>query len=111
LTTDLPELLKPVSAPERLVGNWCVHFHVPITEIKIHQLRTTQHEIATCLRSLLPYVDDDAVFTGHFEVETYAWNVLPNWAQNETDLSQSITDEMKYLLQQIAMHSAPSAPA
>lgn len=87
---DLPDALaEHQSAPE---GEWRVHFHVPIYLEQFGALGTTRDEIDECLRNLQP-----AHETHHFEVETYAWNVLPNDLQRE-NLADGIADELAWVL-------------
>lgn len=89
---DLPQALA--DAPRG--GTWSVHFHVPIFLERVGDLPTTQHEILDCLSAIRP--DDDI---HHFEVETYAWNVLPGELQ-PADVSEGIARELVWLRQQLA---------
>ena len=121
---DLAQLLDGITAAERLVGNWAIHFHVPIQVEAFGQLQTTQTaipEVLDALRQLpsLPIsngmrtqpvqyarpmrqfeADPDAFFTGHFEIETYAWSVLPARFRRE-NLVADIVQEFAYLLPQL----------
>ena len=54
-------------------GVWRVHFHVPIFANQLAMLNTTQSEIHECLKQLDP-LDGQPL---HFEIETYAWSVMP----------------------------------
>ena len=84
LFEDLPEALgwmdgEPTAGRRGLRGDegggggdWRVHFHVPIHLEQMGPLGTTQRHIAELLAALRP---TDEV--RHFEVETYAWPVLP----------------------------------
>jgi hypothetical protein len=61
---------------------WRVHFHVPIFLENFGLLRTTQSEIVKCVELLTAssakkQQGDRKRFTGHYEIETYAWGVLP----------------------------------
>ncbi len=68
-----------------------VHFHVPIFMESIGALGTTRDEIEPCLRLAL------AAGVHHFEVETYAWSVLPRGKEEPPiDLSSGIAEEMRY---------------
>ena len=126
LHEDLPLLLASVSDPISLVGNWRVHFHVPIfydhhvgesqlssngaflpseTASEFHGIGTTQSEILKCLQLLEGDVTQtkdqalafqEAFFTGHYEIETYAWTVLPV-ALRQASLVEDIAREMSYL--------------
>ena len=53
-------------------GLWRSHFHVPIYLDKINLLRPTQAEIIEAVRAIREYSG-----CGIFEIETYAWGVLP----------------------------------
>jgi molybdopterin converting factor subunit 1 len=119
LHEDLPALLDTVSDPSRLSGSWRVHFHVPIFHREAGVLSTTQPEIGRCLEALLgnpgETVGGEAFFTGHLEVETYAWTVLPP-ALRGRPLTTDIADELRYLRQQLsvcgsALGSASTAAA
>jgi hypothetical protein len=82
---DLPLALKAASA-----GEWRVHFHVPIYLASFDLLEGTQDDIRECLdaASRLSSVR-------HFEVETYAWGVLPENLR-QPDLAAGIADEMRW---------------
>lgn len=70
-------------------GEWRTHFHVPIYLEQFGALRTTQSDILECLDLLR---DDPGVT---FEVETYAWGVLPpQWRVAE--LSEGIARELEW---------------
>jgi hypothetical protein len=73
-------------------GQWRIHFHVPIFAESVGSLSTTQNEIAECIAFELP--SDLPV---HYEVETYAWTVLPENVRPK-DLATGIAQEMKFLL-------------
>ncbi|MEM9348612.1 MAG: metabolite traffic protein EboE [Planctomycetota bacterium] len=85
---DLPDALAASNSP---AGEWRVHFHVPLYVTKFGILETTQSDIAECLNNLQP-----AHECHHFEVETYAWNVLPADLQRE-ELADGIADELKWV--------------
>jgi len=87
---DLPDALAaskqaPPSDP------WRVHFHVPIHVAAFGELASTQDDIGRCLQALRAHGD-----TRHFEVETYAWSVLPE-AMRAADLAAGIADELRWL--------------
>lgn len=90
---DLPGVLDD---PERMGGEWRVHFHVPIFIDSFGLLQTSRSEIQRCLSavSTLPYLPQ-------LEVETYAWGVLPPELQRE-DLSQGISAEIAWIDQLVA---------
>jgi hypothetical protein len=88
---DLPEAM----AESKPVGEWRVHFHVPIFLEQLDLLGTTRDDIPRCLK-LLHGRDE----VHHFEVETYAWNVLPRSVDVE-DLADGIAREMSWLREQL----------
>jgi hypothetical protein len=85
---DLPLALAAQAADPR--GEWRVHFHVPIYLREFGLLRSTQEQIAACLDAVRKYCPCQ-----HFEVETYAWGVLPpDLAQPE--LAAGIAQELQW---------------
>ena len=52
-----------------------IHFHVPIFRRALGTLLSTQQAIAECVTALGSA--GAPAFTGHYEIETYAWSVLP----------------------------------
>ncbi len=87
---DLPEALA--SAPTHgLTGEWRVHFHVPIYLERFGQLEGTRPAILQCLETLATHGD-----APHFEVETYAWGVLPAELR-QPDLAAGIARELEWL--------------
>lgn len=93
---DLPEALA--SAPA--AGEWRVHFHVPIFLKRLGPLRTTAHEIDTWL-DLVKHRPE----IRHFEVETYAWEVMP--AEHKGTLAQDIAAELRWLDSRMAAGRYP----
>jgi hypothetical protein len=90
---DLPLALAGAgTAPP---AEWRVHFHVPVYLDRFGSLRTTQFAIRDCLEAMRQYSD-----CRHFEVETYAWGVLPADLQ-QPDLAAGIADEMRWLAGQM----------
>ena len=77
LVEDLPIALSSVLTPADLLGQWRIHFHVPIYLQQFGLIRSTQNEITKLLDILSGPASQLPEFTGHFEVETYAWGVLP----------------------------------
>lgn len=76
-------------------GTWRVHFHVPIFLEKFNFIRTTQPEIARCWQAMRKHQPECL----HFEVETYAWNVMAD--QYKTDsLIQSTSRELHWFRDQ-----------
>ncbi|MEM9416414.1 MAG: metabolite traffic protein EboE [Planctomycetota bacterium] len=89
---DLPDAVLAIeSAGDTPRGEWRVHFHVPAYLDRFGPIETTQSEIAACLGNLQP-----AHETNHFEVETYAWDVLPDALQRDT-LAEGIADELAWV--------------
>lgn len=85
---DLPLALDAM-AGHRLACEARVHFHVPIFMESIGVLGTTREQIGPALGLAL------AAGVEHFEVETYAWNVLPRGVAGEFDLAAGIADELR----------------
>ena len=85
---DLSGALETVTDPQSLESTWSVHFHVPIFLESLGLLTTSHHDILECMEACksMPNLE-------HFEVETYAWNVLPKHLQ-QSDLAQGIADEL-----------------
>lgn len=101
LAEDLPLLVD--QDPCRIADQaWRVHFHVPIFLTAIQNLDTTRDAIEECLHRLS---DAEApTFTGHLEVETYAWSVLPE-SMRRRGLAEDIAAEMTWLKQTIAQNA------
>ena len=72
---------------------WRVHFHVPVHLERIGSLGTTQREIVRLLSAIRP---EDGI--EHFEVETYAWNVLPE-EHRPAELADGIAAELNWVRQ------------
>ena len=86
---DLPDALaKFGDAPQ---GEWRIHFHVPVYVEHFGQLEATQSDIGDLIRAVQ---GNDELH--HYEVETYAWNVLPPELQRE-ELADGIADELKWV--------------
>jgi sugar phosphate isomerase/epimerase len=78
-TDDLDQALAdglPGGAP------WRVHFHVPLHAAPAEPLRSTSDQLVRTLRVLL---GGPRALTGHLEVETYTWQVLPAAARPAGD--------------------------
>ena len=78
-------------------GQWRVHFHVPIYLAEFGQIATTREDILRCLA-----VVDHHPELRHWEVETYAWSVLPAELR-QPDLADGIAAEMRWLADQIGV--------
>jgi hypothetical protein len=102
LHEDLPCLLEKFNNPSSLLpsGTWRIHFHVPIFHESIGEFRTTRSHIETCLEILSDKHFEDGFFTGHFEIETYAWSVLPSKLRRDS-LAEEVAAEFSWLLPHI----------
>ena len=101
LEEDLPACLNRDGGqdPAKDDSKWVVHFHVPIFLERFGHLTTSQADIETCLRTLAdPTLSLD--FTGHFEIETYAWTVLPE-PMRRKGLAEDIAEEFRWLGRQL----------
>jgi hypothetical protein len=96
---DLPLALQDFGTSDRAGDEWRVHFHVPIFLDQFGLLKTSQHQIIECLHAIKP---KDEVH--HFEVETYAWNVLPPHLRVD-DLSEGIARELQWVRDLTALQS------
>jgi sugar phosphate isomerase/epimerase len=98
LAEDLPVLLAKIPSSGDPVWDdkrWVVHFHVPIFLERFGHLTTTQSHIAEALRAVTdPNIAVE--FTGHIEIETYAWTVLPANMRRRS-LAEDIADEFRWL--------------
>lgn len=90
---DLPEAL---AANKIGGGEWRVHYHVPIHLDRIEPLETTQPHIVELLAAIRP---EDGI--QHYEVETYAWNVLPEDLRPKR-LAEGIAAEMRWAKEQMS---------
>ncbi|MGN6547489.1 MAG: metabolite traffic protein EboE [Aureliella sp.] len=78
---------------------WRIHFHVPIYVDRFGGLKATRSDIAEAACYIHARRDARVAerpwFTGHYEVETYAWSVLPAELQTP-DLAHGIARELQY---------------
>ena len=88
---DLPKALATVQNPHELTGQWRVHFHVPVYLEQFGLLQTSRKQILECLAIATREMPE----LSHFEVETYAWSVLPEELQHAR-LSDGIAKELKW---------------
>jgi len=102
LIEDLPKALASVSSPEELSGTWRIHFHVPIFLSSFGRIDSTQNEIVKLLDLICGPKSEQPKFTGHFEVETYAWSVLPESIRVDS-LNDGISKEVKWFQDQLCM--------
>lgn len=87
---DLPGALQTVPDGCVLKGQWRVHFHVPIFVERFGWLSTSQSDIAACLQAVRRCPE-----LRHFEIETYAWTVLPEPLRQPT-LAEGIAAEIRW---------------
>ncbi|TWU38498.1 metabolite traffic protein EboE [Novipirellula artificiosorum] len=106
LAEDLPNLLDQIPRSGDPAGGdrrWVVHFHVPIFLERFGRLSTSQAEIRHCLLALqrpTSELEPRIEFTGHYEVETYAWTVLPE-AMRKRELADDIAAELRWLQKEL----------
>ena len=93
---DLPLAIRSVGGSATPAGEWRVHFHVPIYLDRFGLLETTRGQILECLRAT-----EEATDLTHYEVETYAWSVLPEDLQ-QPKLADGIAKEVSWLRDQLA---------
>ena len=87
---DLPAAMSArLDSPGR--SEWRIHFHVPIYRQQLGYIGSTQKEI----REFLVALADSDQSVDHFEVETYAWNVLPPDHQVQC-LADGISQELAW---------------
>ena len=91
LYEDLPDALEAWRAGQTPAGAWRVHYHVPVFLDRVGLLETTRGQISRCLSACRR---DAGV--RHFEIETYAWDVLPE-ALRVTPLARGIARELAWL--------------
>ena len=88
---DLHLALQAVDDPKLLTSTWSVHFHVPIYLESLGLLSTSRQDILDCFEVCRTMPD-----LTHYEVETYAWNVLPEEHQVD-NLATGIAKEMQWV--------------
>jgi len=98
LVEDLPEWLTSTEAAGD--KHLRIHFHVPIFLERFGQLRTTRDDITECLAAMRSA--DAPEFTGHWEVETYAWTVMPPELRT-AGLGTDIANELNWFRAQMAL--------
>jgi len=86
LHDDLDDALMHASP-----GEWRVHFHVPLHCERIGDVGTTQAAIVEALRC-----QQRQPFTNTFEIETYAWTVLPD-DEIPAELADGIARELRWV--------------
>lgn len=101
LYEDLPEALEALQQAELGDLSLRTHFHVPVYLDNFGHLKATQADVRECLSEIAELSD-----CRHFEVETYAWNVLPKDLQVE-DLAEGIAREMQWVLDSTRAETRP----
>ena len=86
----MPAALAELSANPTVGGEVRVHFHVPIFVEQFGHLGTSQQEVIDCVQA----TQADEQLT-HYEVETYAWGVLPEELREEK-LATGIAKELAW---------------
>jgi hypothetical protein len=79
-----------VGEGSEFAGDIRVHLHVPVYLAEIGPIQTTQGDILECLRAAKEYSKCQ-----HWEVETYAWTVLPQDLR-EPELASGIANELSW---------------
>jgi len=92
---DLPSALSSVEDPKTLTDQWCIHFHVPVYLERFDHLRTSQPQIKECLKAIRHHPE-----LSHFEVETYAWSVLPGELK-QPSLARGIANELEWFAREL----------
>ncbi len=92
LYEDLPEALEAIAGESLAELTLRTHFHVPLFLDRFGLLRATQDEVRKCLQHVGEFTD-----CKHFEVETYAWDVLPDNLRVD-DLAEGIAKEMQWVM-------------
>lgn len=109
LVEDLPQWLQSITLRQAAgqLGDdhhLRIHFHVPVFRRQLGHLFSTQDAISQCVEALSSA--DGPEFTGHCEIETYAWTVLPEKMTAGTltpeMLATGIADELAWFEQLIA---------
>ena len=101
LVEDLPQWLSSDGVNQD--AHVRVHFHVPIFLKSFGQLRSTQGAIGQCVQTLLQ--TDAPEFTGHWEVETYAWTVMPP-EMRASGLAADIARELEWFKTALGVRTA-----
>ncbi|TWT91570.1 metabolite traffic protein EboE [Stieleria varia] len=102
LVTDLPELLQRCRSDADFLADqdrWVIHFHVPIFLEHFGELATSRDDVLSCLQAIRSNAST-LDFTGHLEVETYAWTVLPE-SMRQRGLAEDIASELSWLAEQL----------
>jgi len=91
---DLPEAFEwNRESPEDAGDEWRVHFHVPIHSQPEALFADTRDHIP----GVLALLGEDPGWCGHFEMETYTWEVLPE-AIRSRDVVDQLVSEYEWCL-------------
>jgi len=93
--TTLYEDLPLAVAQAKPSGQWRTHFHVPIYWEGSPPFLTFRDQIQPCIQAVLAHSN-----CRHFEVETYAWGVLPPELQH-AELAEGIAQEMEWFKKRV----------
>lgn len=91
---DLPPALE-AARKGSVLGEWRVHFHVPVYLQQFGRLHAMQRAILECLETTKELGNPEV-----YEVETYAWGVLPAELK-QPDLSAGIAQELTWFQEQL----------
>jgi len=89
---DLPDAQEALF--DEQTTEWRSHFHIPIFLEDLDTLQSTQSEIIDVLA-----IHQHKRLTGHLEVETYTWGVLPE--QLQVPIAESISRELNWVVNQL----------
>ena len=90
---DLPDAFAWYESAENPGREWRVHFHVPIHAHPEALFADTRDHIS----GLLTLMGDDPGWCGHFEMETYTWEVMPA-AMRSGDVVEQLVSEYDWCL-------------
>ena len=90
---DLPDAFAWYESAENPGREWRVHFHVPIHAHPEALFADTRDHIS----GLLTLMGDDPGWCGHFEMETYTWEVMQE-AMRSGDVVEQLVSEYDWCL-------------
>jgi len=100
---DLPHAIGDIGAGKE--GVLRCHFHVPVFIKTFGRLKTTRRHIIDCLKSIFQMSE-----CRDFEVETYAWTVLPDELKRK-DLACGIAEELSWVREKLETLEVSGQPA
>jgi hypothetical protein len=92
---DLPEALSAAATAKPGPREWHVHFHVPLFRRELGPFLSTQDYLGDVL-ALLARENR----SGHLEVETYTWDVLPEEYRRE-DIVTAVARELHWVMERL----------